>query len=309
LFRAPLHDTVATFVFSLVDLPVDSNTNAPALIRDASFEFTLQVESLEADLLVEPQLLGSNLILPGREKELFRLNLTNRGASSVSGIRLDEIDIAFIQADNADLDVGLILDPLVSGFYENGLPVSQASLSGNKLLLLFDDFIVLPAETLSIVFTAKFKETVPPSFRLGLERRDISAVFAEGPNAGQPVEISSTVTGEYLISQMYATKGKQLQESFVIEDNPFNPEVSYARFSYELDQPSAVEFRVFTLTGEEVYTRNLPEGSNGAVTGENEILWDGRNNAGHMVINGVYIASVKIIRTGEWARMKVAVVK
>ena len=70
-----------------------------------------------------------------------------------------------------------------------------------------------------------------------------------------------------------------------------------------------VEFRVFTLTGEEVYAKDLPEGSEGARLGENDIPWDGRNNAGHMVRNGVYIVSIKIVRTGEYARMKVAVVK
>jgi len=308
-FRAPSYDTVATFVFSLVDLPNDLNTNVTAIIEETSFEFTLRVESFEADLLVEPLLIGSNLVLPGREKELFRLNLTNRGTSSVTGIRLDEIDIAFVQADNSTLDVGSILDPAVSGFYEDGLLVSQALLSGNRLLLLFDGFVVPPAQTRSIIFTAKFKATVPSSFRLDLERHHISAVFAEGPKEGQPVGISSTVAGERLISQVYMTKGKTLQESFVIENNPFNPEVSEARFSYELEEPSAVEFRVFTLTGEEVYARDLPEGSNGTAVGENEIVWDGRNNRGHMVRNGVYIVSIKIVRTGEYARMKVAMVK
>jgi hypothetical protein len=308
-FRAPSYDTVATFVFSLVDLPLDSNTNSPAIIEATSFGFTLRVESLEADLQVEPQLIGSNLVIPGQEKELFRLNLTNRGASSVTDICLDEIDIAFVRSDNAYLNVGSLVDSIVSGFYEDGLLVSQASFNGSRLLLFFDDFIVLPAQTRSIIFTAKFRETIPSSFRLDLEKHHISATFKEGPNAGQPVKISSAVSGERLISQVYATKGKVLQESFVIENNPFNPEVSVARFSYELDEPSVVEFRVFTLTGEEVYAKDFPEGSEGARLGENDIPWDGCNNSGHMVRNGVYIVSIKIVRTGEYARMKVAVVK
>jgi flagellar hook assembly protein FlgD len=70
-----------------------------------------------------------------------------------------------------------------------------------------------------------------------------------------------------------------------------------------------VEFRVFSLTGEEVYSRNLPQGSEAAALGENEISWDGRNSSGHAVMSGVYIVSVKIVRTGEYARLKVAVVK
>lgn len=43
--------------------------------------------------------------------------------------------------------------------------------------------------------------------------------------------------------------------------------------------------------------------------GENEIEWHGRNGSGHMVMNGIYVVSIKIVRTGECARIKVAVVK
>jgi hypothetical protein len=175
--------------------------------------------------------------------------------------------------------------------------------------LSFGDFVLEPDTLRTVSFQAAFRETVPSSFRLDIQLRDVSAVFAEGPNAGQPVVVSSTVDGELLISRVYVTKGPQLEQSFIIEENPFNPDITEARFSYDLDEPSAVEFRVFTLTGEEVFARDLPEGSNGTAVGENEIAWHGRNNSGHVVRNGVYIVSIKIVRTGEYARMKVAVVK
>lgn len=306
-FRAPSFDTTATFVFALVDKPIDSNTNVPAIMEDTSFELSIRVESLEADLFVEPESIGSNLVLPGREKGLFRLNLINRGVSSVTGIRLDEIALTFKHIDNSPLDGSSVIDPVSTGFYEDGVPVSVTMFSGDKVLLMFDNFIVESMQTRSIEFIARFKETCPTSFVLNLEREDIAAAFIEGPNAGQPVEISSSVDGELLISQVYVAKGKTLEESFVIENNPFHPDVSPARFSYELSEPSAVEIRVFTLTGEEVYSRDLP--ASGTVIGENEIEWHGRNGSGHMVMNGIYVVSIKIVRTGECARIKVAVVK
>ena len=54
--------------------------------------------------------------------------------------------------------------------------------------------------------------------------------------------------------------------------------------------------------------RDIPEGG-GTVGQLNELTWDGRNNNGDMVYNGVYIAIIKILATGEEARMKVAVMK
>jgi flagellar hook assembly protein FlgD len=76
-----------------------------------------------------------------------------------------------------------------------------------------------------------------------------------------------------------------------------------------LKQPSAVDLRIFTLTGEEVYSRYLPEGSAGTSEGENILEWDGRNDAGHPVLSGVYVVTIRAVKTGEQARLKVAVVR
>jgi hypothetical protein len=308
-FRAPSFDTMATFVFSLVDIPLDFNTNFQAIIENTSFQFSIQVESMEADLLIEPTMIGSNLFLPGRQRELFRLDLTNRETSSITGISLDEIVLSFTLTNQAPVSTSTVVDLEDLGFYEEGMLVSTPSFSGNTLQLMFDNFIIAHSETRSIVFVARFKETAPPSFVLSLERDDIAAVFIEGPNAGQQVEISSSGEDPRLLSQVYAVKGTTLENSFVIEDNPFHPGVAPARFSYELSTPSAVEFRVFSLTGEEVFSKDLSEGSEGTAIGENEISWNGRNNAGHKVLSGVYVVSVKAVQTGENARLKVAVVK
>jgi hypothetical protein len=111
------------------------------------------------------------------------------------------------------------------------------------------------------------------------------------------------------VNTTFAFKGQDLPASLVIQDNPFNPEVSPAVLSYELTAPSAIEFRVFTLAGEEVYSRDIPEGAASTAVGENLVTWDGRNNRGGLVLNGVYICSVKVVRTGQVARTKLALVK
>ena len=54
-----------------------------------------------------------------------------------------------------------------------------------------------------------------------------------------------------------APHGASLAESFVIENNPFNPLEQPAVFAYDLEVPSRVEFRVFTLIGEEVYAEDV----------------------------------------------------
>ena len=82
-----------------------------------------------------------------------------------------------------------------------------------------------------------------------------------------------------------------------------------AVFSYELTEPSRVEFRIFTLTGEEVYSRDFLEGSDYGRAGEHFVEWDGCNDKGVPVLNGVYVALLKMNKTGETARVKIALVK
>ncbi|MFQ6009046.1 MAG: hypothetical protein ACE5K8_08865, partial [Candidatus Zixiibacteriota bacterium] len=50
-FRAPKFDTTATFVFSLVDIPRDLNTNTPAIMEDTFFEFTIRVVFSESEVV------------------------------------------------------------------------------------------------------------------------------------------------------------------------------------------------------------------------------------------------------------------
>jgi len=66
---------------------------------------------------------------------------------------------------------------------------------------------------------------------------------------------------------------------------------------------------VFTLTGEEVYALDIPFGDEGSSEGEHMIEWNGENNEGHQVLNGIYIVFITATNTGEQARLKVAVLK
>lgn len=77
-----------------------------------------------------------------------------------------------------------------------------------------------------------------------------------------------------------------------------------------LDQPGGIEFRIFTLIGEEVYSRVLNSGQAGTEAGQEHFLeWDGRNDAGKTVLNGVYLAWLRHVETGRETKLKIAVVK
>lgn len=302
-FTAPSFDTAATFEFSLAVIPLDRNTGQPAAIDAASFSFDIRVESQDADLFVEVAPLGSNLVTPGRSKDIFEMTLTNRGVSDVAAIRLQEVLLRLGDVGSA----GDVVDPENTAVFENRSVVPTVVETNGFAAVSFPEFLIRAGESRTIVFHLGVTDDPPERFTVSLESDLIDAVFEGGSLDGRPVSIATPGDERVIFSRTYAVRGAGLEESFVVENNPFNPLDQPARFSYELPEPSLVEFRVFTLTGEEVYARDIPESQ--FIGTEQEVQWDGRNNDGRMVNNGVYIVSIKIASTGDQAIMKVAVVK
>ncbi len=306
LFTSPSFDTSALFQFDLLSVPFDLNIGAPAEIDRETFSFTIRVESQDVDLFASVEPLGSNLIRAADSKNLFRISLTNRGTSSLTQVRLESIALDFKDMAGDPVSAASLVNPEMSAIIEGTSEVPVQLLFSERMLVNFENFAIASGQTRSLDFNLGFTERTPSTFVISFGTQDIDAVFSGGPQDGNPVLVQGP-DGQALFSRTYVVHGAGLEESFVIENNPFNPLEQPAVFAYDLDKPSRVEFRVFTLTGEEVYAEDIP--SDAALIGERQIEWDGRNNEGGMISNGVYIVSLRVVATGETARMKVAVVK
>jgi len=308
-FFAPTFDTTLVLSFELMDLPIDLNDSLPAEIDTTSFEVRITVASLDAHLLVESQVQLSNLLLPGETRELFRLSLTNRADSDVDTIRLDTVGLRFTGPRNQPLEVTSVLNVTESGFFENGLRLSSSSSAVDRLYLTFDDFLLDPGDQRVLSFFGSLGEGASGEFRLNLDVSQIRAVFISGPQSGQAVAVASGTGDTSALAETFTpVASRSARGSFTIKDNPFNPLVEPAEFQFFLPEPSAVELRIFTLTGEEVVSLVYPEGflPSGRLV---PLGWDGRNGSGDFVLNGVYIALLRIVKSGDEALLKVAVVK
>ncbi len=312
IFRAPLFDTTLTFTAELIAIPLDLNSGLPAQLVQTSFEFIARVVALAADLFVQTEPIGSNLVLPGRKKELFELELTNTGISTVSSLQLDEIELFVVDGEGNPVNARTALNIGKTGFYESGIRITTATSAESRIILTFDEYIIAPAETRLMTFATEFKDIDLGAVAIQLSKEGIMAFFIAGPNAGFSATVSSDTEEETLVDDILAVKEASLEGSFIAETNPFNPNdpaVSPLRFSYELDEDTNVEFRILTLIGEQVYSRDFASGSEGGRAGENIVEWYGRNDGGHLVMNGVYVASMLKVATGEQAFIKIAVIK
>lgn len=79
--------------------------------------------------------------------------------------------------------------------------------------------------------------------------------------------------------------------------NPFNPQTTLA---FELSQQDVVKLRVFGLSGRLV--RRLLDGEN-VSEGQNEIVWNGRDDTGRQVASGAYFYRLEARNFSETKRM------
>ncbi|KAA3630903.1 MAG: hypothetical protein DWP97_14330, partial [Calditrichaeota bacterium] len=308
-FTAPAIDTVLEFDFIITELPIDINSDTPTDIDRDSLQFRIVVLSDETELTVESNIVNSNLVNPDVQKRFIDVTFNNSGASLLNDIEVNKIEFSLFDVNYSEIDVRSVLNIGRSGFFESDFKLTNATSGGNKVTFWFDDFIVPVQQNRTISLLLEFKESAISSVILESFVNQISAVYYSGTNTGLPVTVRTVSGSEEFVSIQIVIKGSTLEESFVISDNPFNPEDQPALFSYQLPDDGEVEFRIFTLTGEEVYAKIIPAGQEGAQQGENMLEWDGKNNSGHMALNGVYIVSILNTQTGEYTRKKIALVK
>jgi flagellar hook assembly protein FlgD len=79
--------------------------------------------------------------------------------------------------------------------------------------------------------------------------------------------------------------------------NPFAAGTENTRIQYVLTQDSDVTVHIYNFLGELVNTLRYSRGATGGQGSPsgwlNEITWDGKNEAGVVVANGMYLASIE----------------
>ncbi|HGY56630.1 MAG TPA: hypothetical protein ENK44_13050 [Caldithrix abyssi] len=97
---------------------------------------------------------------------------------------------------------------------------------------------------------------------------------------------------EMLVSKKLSLQTQAPENDFFNYPNPFGRQYKQTSIQFQLRNPSDVEFRIFTLLGELVKTWQFSGLSPGVYS--NLIRWDGTNDRGKRVLNGVYIGIIDI---------------
>ena len=83
----------------------------------------------------------------------------------------------------------------------------------------------------------------------------------------------------------------QIQQPPLSYPNPFDPNSTpqYISIGYMLTRSSNISLSIYTVTMNRIARKDYPAESNGGKAGYNEISWNGRDNSGSLVGNGIYL--------------------
>jgi hypothetical protein len=226
-------------------------------------------------------------------------------------VRLLSVALTLTDRNGHAVDAAGLIADSGSAFYSAGNPISTLDFGGGKANFRFSDLTISPGQDAELELRLTLRmDAALDYFNLQLTGSDFMAEISEGPRAGQPAPVYGLLDKPFSISLPQAVIAENLGESFKNYPNPFNPDIEQTEIRYYLPTASDVDIMIFTATGEKVRDLHFAAGSDGGRAGVNGgVLWDGRNGDGVIVLNGVYVAVIKVAEGNLSAKVKIAVVK
>lgn len=132
----------------------------------------------------------------------------------------------------------------------------------------------------------------------GLNVKDPNTRLGVTNAQGQPLDMKS---GPLVILS------SNFQEYAHNYPNPFSAGASTTKIAYFLETPASVSLKIYAMTGDLVHEETIPAGDPRAQAGPQETTWDGRNDKGEVVRNGVYVCMLNA--GGKSAKIRIAVAK
>ena len=318
---------------SLISVPLDENTNREAHVKQRVDKVAVTTVGtwLAVSSFERPDSL-SGLVVAGQNGVwLMALALTNRGEVGANRIVIHALSFEMEDFDGNEIAPKDVLSKIRAvrmfstkdtTYFDKNHIFGETSPEGNPFTMAFSLKDTVPAtDTSYIAIFGDITENIGETyFRLNIpsgdyiDARDIYSPdidIAVLNSSGNPLEDLTSYPKKVISSQVAELDSKPYLLNF---PNPFGePGKENTKIVYYLKEDTDVQFRIYTLTGELVWSRSFadsdPQGSQGLhSTEQNSWVWDGKNDRGRTVLNGVYILVMKT-DYGDVAKTKIAFIK
>lgn len=321
--QAPLYEKEAKNMhIQLVSFPKDKNTSSPVAAE------AILLKNVYLPIQTEEKTVTISTFLP-RDKYTVA-----RGDTSVPMLGLELICSGNANSNNVLLSgvklkvkdrLGVLLgDPgsvisriAVVKYHEPALIYGQTTSiqSDDSIEILFSQIDTLkPEMSNKIVFLVDIlANTEINDFQLAIDSTD--ALYLVDEESGQVPRLKNTNGQKLEVLNLKSNPSviieSDFNKAFRNFPNPFgNADRPQTKFIYFLDQDTDVEINIYTMIGELVWSCSFDASDRQGKRGPHEadIVWDGRNDKGYRVLNGVYIARLST-GYGKSALIKIAVIK
>ncbi|MFH0779061.1 MAG: hypothetical protein V2A71_10640 [Candidatus Eisenbacteria bacterium] len=306
---APVASSPIQYVsVTMSGIPLDENTSVQSYVSQSTREIAVLAESKEMVVevlsLVEPpvQVVGGQTSV-----SLMAVRIVNReeiGEGGAIGLRAVSF---FVTGDDRVrlLNPSMAISAIRISRYSSGAVLGSASgFTSNPVRLE-----ITPADTLAAGESDTLVVTVDVAATPlvgGL------AIEIEGDASFEAFDVASAADIGVVAPDGRGFPGAFTPPSRIFAGvhnypNPFRAGSEHTRISYYLESDSQVSLKIFTLDGRLVFSRTYSEQDAEGRRGLCEILWDGKNGKGEVVLNGVYVGRVEA--QGVNATFKIAVAK
>jgi hypothetical protein len=318
--RADISEIADQLLFKLEQPPRDANTQAFAAINDGETALGVRIEGRR--FVIETLNKGGGPAAQGEQNLLLlQLKLMNPARGGSSNLLLNQLSFDLRNRAGELVPPNAALKAVRVMRQPNGILCGEAaSLAANNpvIVSLTNNVSVSPdkPDTIAIMVDV-LESTNVENFRLVFDDSQDFTVIDEAGGIGIVVETPEGNRGNNLnlVSNLLALVGADPEKAFFNFPNPFQPggdkiNGQGTHFAYNLPEAAAGELKIFTLLGELVWQTSFSEIDRAGNKGFHrfDIFWDGRNGADKLVLNGVYIAMLRV-NGGKTYTTKVAVLK
>ena len=314
--KAPPNQSVeaVTIRLRLSAVPADENTGRLAYVSRPNDAVAVSMAGAWLALEANPLPAWSlSTIMPGQDGvRLLMVTATNRGMEGSGRIAIEGLRFQFEDRFGDPIHPASVVSRLTAVSAADSTDIFGATsvIGENPVLLsLSKRPSVSVGESVSIVVLGRISDAPETGyFQLNIPSGDF--VDAREPNSGNSVAVK-TPAGEDWTSLRSDPKKifEPLTEPALWNSpNPFSPTDGPTTIHYYLEKSAAVSFRLFTLTGEPVWSVTFDASDDRASAGLHTLLWDGRNDGSRAVLNGVYFLFMKPA-DGPIRKTKIAVMK
>ncbi|MBN2411605.1 hypothetical protein JXQ31_07915 [candidate division KSB1 bacterium] len=309
--------------FTLLDPPNDqyAKTNAAVLNNEAHVRVKLETGKLIAETY--PVRTKSAVIKGGKNVPILGLVFRNKDVSSKVNSYLTKLFLTIRDREGEIINPSTAVNRIAAvrhsdydHIFAQTTDFSVTDKPGQVMLnfrtLKIDTIRSAQRDTVDIIVdVSEFNET---DFKISLS--DSLPIYAVDDN-GQLLDLANA-NGETMSyvdfeSLLAVVVEGEMKKAFYNYPNPFGRnDKPTTNFIYYLEQDSALKLQIFTLTGDLVkkweFQSTDPEGAAGLHQGEPNLIWDGRNGKGEVIMNGVYLAYLTL-EGGNTASTKIVFVK